>query len=180
LNTYNPQQGTLKTHLLSQLQSLRRASAQEQQIISIPEQVGLDYQHLVDAENELRDQLGRDPADSEIADRTGLSYKRLAHIRRSQGSVSEGSVLASNDGMGMPATQIPGRDQEAEAWVGFVYADLGPVDRVIMDYSLGRNGTPKLGATEIAKRLGITPGAVSQRAAKIQQLLDARHELGVL
>jgi hypothetical protein len=42
LETYDPNRGNVRTHLLSQLQSLRRVSAQAQNIISIPEQVSLD------------------------------------------------------------------------------------------------------------------------------------------
>src|SRR5690606_29943577 len=36
-NTYDPTRGSLKTHLLSQLQRLRRISAQQQQTIRVPE-----------------------------------------------------------------------------------------------------------------------------------------------
>jgi hypothetical protein len=60
----------------------------------------------------------------------------------------------------------------------FVYDDLGPTDKLIMDLTLGRNGRRKVSTAEIAQKLRMTPGAISQRAAKIQAMLDKRHTQG--
>ena len=76
MGRYDPSRSKLRTHLMSQLQSLRRSSAKESQILSVPEQVGLDLGHLRESENFLKDQLGRDPSDVELADHTGLSLKK--------------------------------------------------------------------------------------------------------
>jgi len=178
LQTFDPAVGNVRTHILSQLQSLRRASAQEQNIISIPEQVGLDYQKLMSAENELRDSLSRDPSDDEIANSTGLSTRRIGKIRAFHMPLAEGStVLDTGDDYadsGGIASAIPGQHAAQDAWLDFVYGDLSTTDKLIMDITLGRNGRKKAGTQEIAKRLNITAGAVSQRAAKIQILLNQR------
>lgn len=181
MESFDPQKGNVRTHLLSQLQSLRRASAQAQNIISIPEQVGLDYQKLVESENELRDQLGRDPTDDELADHTMLSPRRIRKIRSFSQPVAEGStIIETGDEMndGGVASTIPGSNRAADAWLDFVYDDLGPTDKLIMDMTLGRNGRRRASTQEIARRLNITPGAVSQRAAKIQAMLDKRYTQG--
>jgi DNA-directed RNA polymerase specialized sigma subunit len=178
MSSFDPARGNIRTHLLSQLQSLRRLSAQEQNIISIPEQVGLDYQRLTEAENSLRDRLSRDPSDTEISDSTGLSGRRIKKIRMFHKPVAEGStVLETADDYadsGGIASKIPGHTSEQDAWAEFVYGDLDPVNKVIMDMSLGRNGRKKTPVQDIARKLNITPGAVSQRAAKIQVMLDKR------
>lgn len=184
MGTYDPQRGKLKTHLLSQLQRLRRTSAQEQQIIKVPEQIVLDRQHLAAAEQELAGALGRDPSDQEIADSTGLSRKRIGHIRKARPPLAEGTAL-SRPGVPeseqfLPASQIPGQDIGADEWAEFVYADLGAKDQAIMDYALGQNGAPRLAPSKIAKRMGLSPGAISQRTAKIQAMLDERDALGLL
>ena len=70
------------------------------------------------------------------------------------------------------ASKIPGQVSSQEAWLGFVHGDLSPTNKLVMDLLLGRNGRKKTSVQEIAKRLNITPGAVSQRAAKIQELLN--------
>lgn len=176
LNTFDPAAGNVRTHLLSQLQSLRRLSAQEQNIIGIPEQVGLDYQKLTEAENELRDRLSRDPSDDEIADATGLSARRIKKIRAFHQPIAEGSTIIETgddyaDAGGI-ASKIPGQNDAQDAWLDFVYGDLAPTDKLIMDMTLGRNGRRKTSTHDIAKKLNISPGAVSQRAAKIQNMLN--------
>lgn len=180
LNTYDPQKGNVKTHLLSQLQSLRRAAAQEQNIINIPEQVGLDFQRLAAAENEMRDSLSRDPTDDELADMTGLSTRRIKKIRAFNQPVAEGMTAMqagdSEDNMNTDiASTLPNYTQHTDAWLDFVHGDLSPIDKLIMDMTLGRNGRRRASTQDIAQRLNITPGAVSQRAAKIQQMIDQRH-----
>lgn len=183
MTTYDPNKGKLRTHLLSQLQGLRRFSAQEQNIISLPEQVALDQKFLHDQENSLRDFLGRDPADAEIADQTGISLKRLKYVRQFKPPLAESLVSRpTDDGSDImePGVKQLGRDDEGEAWLDFVYADLNNTDRLIMDYTLGRNGSPKLPLHEVARRLGVTPSAASQRLGRIQGMIDERSTLGIL
>jgi hypothetical protein len=49
-----------------------------------------------------------------------------------------------------------------------------------MDYSLGLHGAPAVSTTDIAKRLGLTAGAVSQRKAKIQAMIDEARQMDIL
>lgn len=181
LGSYDPKRGNVRTHLLSQLQSLRRLSAQEQNIISIPEQVGLDFQHLSESENELRDRLSRDPSDDELADHTGLSVRRIRKIRNFHQPIPESATMQEVDGdtaSGDVASTLPGARKAYDAWADFVYGDLSHTDKLIMDMTLGRNGRRKTPTQEIARRLNISPGAVSQRAAKIQSMLDKQYTQG--
>lgn len=176
LQNFDPTRGNVRTHLLSQMQSLRRVAAQEQNIISIPEQVGLDYQKLNEAERALADRLSRDPTDDELADETGLSVRRIGKIRSFHQPLAEGTTVSENveeqaDG-GDLASKIPGQTNAQEAWVNFVYGDLSPTNKLIMDMLLGRNGRRKTSVQQIAQKLNITPGAVSQRAAKIQEMIN--------
>ena len=171
-DTYDPVKGTMKTHMLSQLRSLQRAGAQEANIISMPEQVALDRQHLMELEMELEDRLGRTPSDNELADSSGLSLKRLTHIRQGHAGINTGRIAPTDENNQAPAVQIPGQDN-MDAWTEFVYQDLtSPRDQMIMEHALGLHGKKRLPPQEIAKRLGITPSAVSQRSAKIQASMD--------
>lgn len=181
LGTYDPRRGNVKTHLLSQMQSLRRLAAKEQNIISIPEQVGLDFKRLNEAENELRDSLGRDPTDEEMADMTGLSTRRIRKVRGFNQPVSEGMTARHNSNSDDAtntdiASSLPNYTRHTDAWLNFVYDDLSPTDKLVMDMTLGRNGRRRASTQEIAQRLRLTPGAVSQRAAKIQQMIDQRYQ----
>lgn len=178
-DSFDPKRGNVRTHLLSQLQGLRRLAAKEQNIISIPEQVGLDFQKLDTAENELRDQLSRDPTDEELADFTGLSTRRIRKVRSFHKPVASGMLdqeTAEDSFSGDVASRLPNQNNAVDAWLDFVYGDLTPTDKLIMDMTLGRNGRRRASTQDIANRLNMTPGAVSQRAAKIQTMIDRRYD----
>lgn len=181
LKTYDPARAKLRTHMMSQLQGLRRAAAKETQILSIPEQVAIDLGRINEAENFLRDKLGRDPSDLELADHTGISRKRLGYVRGARPVISEGALtnVAGEEGneLYMPQVEQP---EEIGAWHDFVYHDLDPVDQIIMEHSFGMHGKPSLSNQAIAKKLRISPGAVSQRKARIQNKLNQRDELELL
>ena len=181
--SYDPTRAKLRTHLLSQLQGLRRMAAKEQQIISVPEQVLLDQGHLREAENKLRDQLGRDPSDWELADHTGLSPKRLAYLRTMKPTFSEGKLTRVDEegsSMSTPAVEAGPSKEGNNAWLDFVYADLHPTDQLIMEHTLGLHGKKVLSNQEVARKLGLSPGAISQRKARIQSMLDRRDDTGLL
>lgn len=181
LKNYDPSRAKLRTHMMSQLQGLRRASAKEGQILSIPEQVAIDLGKLNESENFLRDKLNRDPSVIELADHTGISKKRIQYVRSSRPTVSEGAISNIRGAEGSdkysPSVQAP---QDNRAWQDFVYHDLEPIDQIIMEHSLGLYGKRILSNQDVAKRLNLSPGAISQRKARIQSKLDQREELGVL
>lgn len=179
IGKYDPARGKLRTHLMYHLQGLRRAGTQEGQIIKIPERVGIDMYHMRQAENELRDKFGRSPSMAELADHTGLSKKRIMYVRRAQPGLPEG-MLSSEGEAGEeqtalgPAVQTP---ESERIWHEYVYHDLQPTDQLIMEHTLGLFGRPILPKKAIAAKLRISPGAVTQRAEKIQALVDKREEL---
>jgi DNA-directed RNA polymerase sigma subunit (sigma70/sigma32) len=181
VSAYDPAKASFKTHAMNQLRTLQRYGAQQQQIIKVPEAVALDQGHLRATENELRDQLGRDPSDMELADRTGISRKRIRYIRAYRPGFAEGQM------------STPGGDDEEDVYepavqtgdpthhlAEFLYHDLDPTDQVILEYTVGLNGAPRLPGNLLAQRLKLTPGAISQRKARIEQKLQALSETGIL
>lgn len=172
IKNYDPNKGPLGAHLWSNLQRLQRSAAQSRQIISLPEQVAVQKSQLDAAEQELEDKLGRMPSETELADALRLSPKRLAYIRRAAAPVASSRF---DDMLGAVPSQL---DEGQRAWEEWIYGSLSPTDQVIMDSLTGRTGK-KLSGAEVAKRLRITPGAVSQRASRIQKLLSGRDEYGI-
>ena len=172
LKSYDPAKGPLRPHLMSQLQGLRRIAAKQQQIISVPERAALARNQMQQMSQELEVELGRMPTLREISQRTGMSRKRLIQLQRA-GSVAEGQIRDPESGevYEADATPIGAGDPAQEAYIDMVLEDLDPTDRAIADWRLGRDGEP-VPVSEIARRLGRTPGAISQRLARIQKLLD--------
>lgn len=169
--TFDPKRGAkLNTHLMIQLQPLRRAYTQRTAGVSVPERVQMDRMRLERAEQELTEQLGREPADTELADYTGLSRKRIAHVRSfARGILREGQLITPEHGLQLPGASKVTAD---DIWAEYVYHDLNPIDKKIMEWKLGIFGKKVRTTSDIARRLGISASAVSQRAAKIAAKLE--------
>ncbi len=169
---YDPSRGTkLSTHVINYLQGLKRVNRQQTQIIKVPERVSLEQSRLMDASRELSDDLGREPSDIELADYTGISRSRQTHIRKFKPTIAEGSLISKSEGSNEVFS--PGIVHDPSlSWAEIVYSDMDPIDQKIMEYSMGLHGRKPLQNQEIAVKLHLTPGAISQRKQKIQMRLD--------
>lgn len=181
LDRYDPKQAKLQTHLMEQLKGLYRYAGQQKNILSVPERVTLDRQHLDESSKELQDWLGREPSDKELADKTGLSLKRIKYVRQLQNPVSEGTYASRNEqNLGAPLLP-PVEQQNEDAWVNFVYHSLAEVKNsslpIVMEYTLGLHGKPRLSTAALAQKLNVSPGRVAQLRAQVQTKLDQRDEL---
>jgi len=92
LDTYDPARGPLKGHVMGHMRGLTRYATKQQQTLSVPEAVMLDHKRLADASRELAEELGRDPSDAELADRTGVNLKRIGAVRGAQLGMAQGQV----------------------------------------------------------------------------------------
>lgn len=176
LRSYDPKRGRLQTHIYNHLLGLKRVNRQQTQILQVPERVALDRFSVHGAEEELRNSLGREPTDDELADHTGFSTKRLAHVRTYQPGVSEGRLEDASGGQVFGATHSPADDHHS-AWLNVIYDELDPYHKKIMELSYGVGGRPPLANHEIARRLNRSPGAISQGKARIQAMLDEESAL---
>lgn len=167
---YDPQQGTkLRTHVMNQLQPLSRHQREYSSITHVPERVQLDAYRLKQEQSKFHDEFGREPSDGELAERTGLSAKRIRHVRTfNRPDMAESMFTDDEGGVVLPGTVKP--DYQS-VWIEYVHHDLDPVDQKILEWKTGYNGSKVLENQEIARRLGLTPGAVSQRSAKISAKL---------
>ena len=163
----------LKTHLHAQLQALYRFAATRAQPLKIPEAARYEAAGLAEAAKELADRLGRDPTDHELADHSGLSMKRIRHIRSFAPAVAEGQ-LAGDDGETPELAMRKGYVPEEDDWVTAVYHGLPAVWKKVFEWRTGYNGNPKLKVSQIARKLGISEGRVSQIAAAIGKQLAER------
>jgi DNA-directed RNA polymerase sigma subunit (sigma70/sigma32) len=178
MQKYDPGRSRLQSHLLNQMQGLRRISQQQHNVLKVPERILLESQKLKKYQQELEDELGRPASDAELADKLGVNPSRLSKIRSYQPGMTSGQAEVADPVGGGYSGYIPGKQNEAsDLWLQIVYQDLNPTDQQILEYTLGLNGRPKLSNQELAKKLGRSPGAISQRKIKIQKLLDQEQEL---
>ena len=175
LPKYEPSMAGLSTHLTNQLQGLKRIARNQRTILSVPERVALDRQNLEETTREVRDRLGRDPSDIELSDHSGFSLARIQHVRRFSPGVAE-SMLTDEEGAPASTHIVGGRGMK-NTWMHLVYEDLTPIDQRILEHTVGLHGKPQLSNGQIAQLLGLSPGAISQRKAKIQAMLDQEDSL---
>jgi DNA-directed RNA polymerase specialized sigma subunit len=172
--TYDPTRGVkLHTHLITQMQPLMRTAREHNMPVYVPERVSIEGAHLRRAERELNEKLGREPADTELADHTGLSLKRILHIRKfNRGDVPEsGLTMRAEDGeeeVFHPAMETKDHNK---VFLEYVHHDLDPINQKILEWKTGLNGVRVLSNNEIARRLKLSPAAISQRSAKIAQMV---------
>jgi len=176
--TYSPDRGSLKNHLYSQLQGLKRYSAKTTTPVRVPERLMLDRSLLERSGTELNDKLGRDATLDELADHTGLSVRRIAYVRSFQAPMSSGYFDSLGETAGEGGGYSPGvKSAPGQSFLHMVYGDLEPTDKKIMEWSMGLGGAQRLSNQQIADKLRLTPGAISQRKLKIQQLLNKEQNL---
>lgn len=172
LPRYEPGKAQLSTFVDRQLQPLQRWKSRKNLGVKVQTGMVQELQQLQRAQIELEDDLGRSPSFEELADRTGINMDRLARLRKMRHpSISE-SMATDSDG-GQSFTEDQGVTDDANFWQKTVYHSLNSMDQVVLQHTTGLYNAEILSNQAIAKKLKITPGAVSQRKAKIQAMLDA-------
>lgn len=169
LKTYNPSYGTdPSTHVFHNLKRLNRYANRRANIIPISEQASQEYRFLNAKMQEFIDTFDREPSDLELADITGYSLKKVNKILDGNKVTSDSSTINPDSHTSSVSTS----DLTDQDFFEYVYRSVGPIDQKIMEWSTGAHGKPPLSNIEIAKKLKVTPAAISQRRSKILAMIS--------
>jgi DNA-directed RNA polymerase specialized sigma subunit len=173
LKRYDPSTAALSTFLVTQLQGLRRYYRKISIPLYVPERRQTDYMLISEARVALEHKLNRPPSVEEIADHLKMPVSRVVRSLNVPPYVAE-SVATPEMSQIADTTKVV--DKRAPSFSRFdydiVYDDLeSPIDKNIMEWRLGLYGKPKLTNQEIAKRLNLSPGAITQRWKAIESKL---------
>ena len=156
---FDPASGaSLRTWTQSQLQSMQRFKRENQGPVKVPDRAAIDAWSIERAQRELEDENGYEPDVKELADRSGLSVKRIAAVRKITRPVAA-SAQMFEDGHELP-------DYLGEA-LEYVYDGSERLDRRIIEMTTGFGGTPILNKKQIAEKLGISASQVTRRSDRI-------------
>ncbi len=170
---YDPTKGAnLKTHVFRQLQALQQLAPRVVDPMPMPERFRQHQQEIVEATGALQPELGRDPTDEEVSAYTGLPHKRVIRVRSRMRAKLPLSVMESESDEEDKPDIVDSEHTDEDHWRDAVYHDLGDQDRLVFMHRTGYRGAPVMSNQDIAKRLNISPAAVTQRAARIQRRLD--------
>ena len=182
VQSYDPNRGVkLQSHIMTQLQPLRRIHATRATPLRVPERVRTDLYHLRQAQQNFMDRFGRDAADSELAEQMGVPIPRIRHIRKFMSREMPESAFTMPSGEGDAEVFYPGvqKSSPEDIWIEYVHHDASPMDQKILEWKTGYNGKKQLSTLEIARRLRISPSAVSQRATRMAKKLNELQAAGI-
>lgn len=156
---FDPASGaSLRTWTQSHLQSLQRFRRENQGPVKIPDRAAIDAWAIERARRELEDELGFDPDVKQLADRSGLSVKRIAAVNKITRPVAATEQMV-DEGSTLP-------DYLGEA-LEYVYDGADPIDRKIIEMTTGYGGSPVLRKKDAAARLGLSASQVTRRSERI-------------
>jgi DNA-directed RNA polymerase specialized sigma subunit len=181
MKTYDPTRSQPQTFISQHVQGLQRWQAAKNNGLRVPSRVSSQSLLLDKAEEDLLDELGRAPSTAELAKRTNLTASAIERIRSfSRPTVgSQESQGSDDEDLSVAEDQIL-RPQDDKAWLELVYDDLPDNDKVVMEHTIGMFGKSKLSTSELAKKLGVSSGAISQRRARVQAYIDRALEVNPL
>lgn len=175
VRSYNPTKGAnIKSHVTTTLQRLKRIAPEISDPMPAPERTRKHQLDIGNSIDVLRNEFGRDPTDEEVSELIQVPAHRVTKVRNRMRARIPTSVYEEGPGGEDSGSDVVSATRtDMDDWVDAVYHDLGPVDKLILMHRTGYRGTPKLDNLDVARKVGLTPAAVSQRAARIQARLDA-------
>jgi len=168
LNSYDPTKGmALSSYIHQNLQSLNREKAKRTYTVHIPENVILNKNKIYQATKTYESEYGREPNVDELSDITGVPRKAIERSRGYRATTSSaGTTTEKGDSM-----YSKDRNYD-DIWSDYVYHDLDPINKKIFEWTTGYAGSKVISKGEIARRLKITPAAISLRINKIVKKLE--------
>jgi len=142
-------------------------------ILGIPERIMLASQQMEGAEVELEDRLGRLPTTDELADHMGMSVKQIERIRRTGHAQNTGAYATPTEEGDLMSPAVR-RNIPQEYLHEFVFSALenDPISKFIYENDNGLHGRKVLSNQDLAKKLRLSTGAVSQRRKRILEIVN--------
>ena len=172
--TYDPNRGAaLRTHLENRLQKAKRFNIQHQNYAYQPEGQVEHIGRINRAQDLLREELGRDPTSSEIAQHINptlrsnaqLTPAKVTRILKGQRKDIIGSTFESD-----PTPFAIQREREV---IGLLRPNLTPDQQQVFDHLYGQNGKDQVtSTTQLSQILGKSPSQISRLRTGILQKFE--------
>lgn len=172
MGKYDPSQSSLSTFLNHQLMPLRRTSRQQMNVLGLPDRMLAATHRLDSAEIELADELGRMPTTLELSDKLSISPKQIERMRRMTHARNTGRFLTPDEEGRAGGSQAVHGSLPDEYRHQYVLSALrkDPVSTLIYEHDQQLHGRQKLSTAQLAEKLNLSPGAISQRRGRIDVL----------
>lgn len=154
IESYTPDRGaSLNTHVNYRIQKAKRYMAQQQNLARMPEAQVYGIGRIQKAQDELKEEFGRDPTHAEIGTHIGMPAKRVSAVLGSMRRDIPSSMWESD-----PELISLQRGREMLPLLREV---LTPQEQRIFDHTYGHQGAPVVtNVAQLANRLGMSPSQV--------------------
>ncbi len=174
LPKYDPKHSALETYMTHQLMPLRRTARQQMNILGLPDRMLVAATQLDGAELELSDELGRPPTTLELSDKMHISPKQIERLRRMTHARNTGSYAVADEEGQVGGAGAVSRNLSEQYRHQFVLSALqrDPKSALIYEHDNGLHGRAAISTADLAKKLGLSAGAISQRRNKIAEVVN--------
>jgi DNA-directed RNA polymerase specialized sigma subunit len=162
VKSYKPGMSALPTHVSNSIKKVSRLIYSGTGAGKIPEGTILLMRKFKEAWARIEDLEHRDPTVEELADEMSLpKYKaeQLYKKLKSEGTLNEDNVTWINS---------PNNYDDYTGALDVVYYDLATRDKLIMEHAYGYGGKNVLTTSQMATKMNVSPGAISQRKKFIE------------
>lgn len=169
---YKPTKGAkFSTYLNYQLRKLDRYTKKYQNVARIPEALASKIGDYDRASNKLTKKLNRQPTHGEMANALDMPVKHVKQLHKSRrGDLYEGKFEDTD--------MIEEMSLKTDWLLRELRDELSPQEKKVYDYLIGHNKKKVTSKKKLARKLGMSPGRVSQItrsiATKIQPHLHKR------
>lgn len=174
IKNYDPKSASsLRSWVYTQLQPLSRYT-RELAPSPMPERTMQQLSALKRHENEFYENKGRPASDAELADLIGISMKQINKLRgMDRKTYSENFTAFSGENPVATQELVATENTKAkEGILATMYSSLSPTEQVIVEHKLGYNNKRVLSNNDIARKLKMSPGRVSQLTNSLAAKLD--------
>jgi DNA-directed RNA polymerase specialized sigma subunit len=172
MKNYDPKKSSINTYLSQNLQSLRRKSRSQMNILGIPDRLLTSSMQYDDAEVTLEEELGRPPTTQELADKMKISAKQIERIRELKYPLNSGALAsqsADSESSGMPQVERRLPVVYRHEYVLSALQD-NPIGQVIYEMDNGLHKRKPMGIVEMAKELKVSPSLISRQRNAISEI----------
>lgn len=156
-----------KTYVYNRLKKLIRYKSNRDETLHVPERSRLLAQKVTNFTDSFENSHDRPPSELELTDGLGVSLSDLKRSRTYGKELSEG--FTEGDQGEVLGVQVK---SDIDMIKDYIYYDLDNVNRKIFEWNTGYNGVKTIPKQQQAKRLKISPAAISSRIATIQKRLE--------
>ena len=159
----------LNTYIHGQLKSLYNENQKTSNALKLPQRFSYERRKATDLLDDYQARHGVEPSAEWIGEKMGVSAKKAGRLLWGKNELSSSQITSEENGDTL-IEPISSSDTRDESIWNAVYTDSDEKSKKIIEYLKGYNNSPVLRVKgQIAKKLNISNGALSQRIATIQK-----------